>query len=103
MEPWNTEPSAIPSYLENCGGSPKAVSSAEVLTYPAPPKNTNTGVPVSQISDGQVQATAIATATQSAKWTTTSGPVQVSANAARGNGAKGMGMLIAAVGAVMVL
>jgi hypothetical protein len=53
--------------------------------------------------------TSIATATQSAKGTataTTSGPVQVTANAAvKGSSVQGMGMgmLIAAVGAVFIL
>jgi len=54
-----------------------------------------------------MSATSIATATQSAKGTasaTTSGPVQVTANAASSNGVKSMGMLIvAAVGAAFVL
>jgi hypothetical protein len=54
-----------------------------------------------------VQATSIATATQSAKGTaspTTSEPVQVTANAASSNGVKSMGMLIvAAIGAAFVL
>ena len=46
-----------------------------------------------------MSATSIATATQSAKGTasaTTSGPVQVTANAASSNGVKSMGMLIVA-------
>jgi hypothetical protein len=60
------------------------------------------------MSDGQVQATSIATATQSAKGTssaTTSGPVQITANAASSNSVQriGMGMLIAAVGATFIL
>jgi hypothetical protein len=56
----------------------------------------------------QISATSIATATQSAKGTvaaaTTSGPVQVTANAASSNGVKSVGMLIlAAVGVAFVL